>query len=552
MHPTDPNRRRPSRLRALSTLLALALSATGAHAAAGPAGLPAPGPSDAAAADTASKEAAAAFKAKRWAAAKEAGLRAWQAGGGADALETIAVAALQLGQVSLAHQCYQAIVDDPAAGAGVAGRARKQAAALAGQGGAVRVESEPAGARIEIGGGALGPTPLTARAMPGKIEVVATFEDGSKQTRTADVKRGAEVVVRFDGPKPAAAVVPAASPAVVPVVVPAVVPAPPVPEPPPPPPVLASAPPAPEPPIAAAPPAPPSKTPEPPVDDAAAGPVPTNPVLAGMHHLALRLGSGLRQTNTAGLNRVAVMPFEALKGAGAGAEKVESIGAVSAELLSARMAAQPRILQVERRRIADVVGEIQRVEGGQVSPDGAVSVGKLLGANAVILGSVGDAGADYLLTARAVDVETGRILVAADATVPQAGLVALSEDMVEVKTPLGAALRSAAVPGWGQVYNGDVARGITYMALFAGFAGTAIVSAVLGSQAEDEYHENKASTVEARDEGNAHYERANIGLIGLGAVWAVSVVDAWLTGEDARIIHAPPGSEGGASAVFRF
>lgn len=298
----------------------------------------------------------------------------------------------------------------------------------------------------------------------------------------------------------------------------------------------------------------PAATPRPKPDtaEADAGPVPSNPVLAGMHHLALRLGSALRQANTAGLSRVAVMPFEALKGAGADASKVESIGAVSAELLSARLAAQPRLLQVERRRIADVVGEIQRVEGGQVSPDGAVSVGKLVGANAVILGSVGDAGADYLLTARVVDVETGRILVAADATVPQAGLVALSEDMVELKTPLSAALRSAAVPGWGQIYNGDVARGITYMALFAGFAGTAVTSAVLGSKAENEYHENTAATVGARDAANAHYDRANVGLIGLGAIWALSLVDAWLTGEDARIIHAPPGSAGGASAVLRF
>jgi TolB-like protein len=527
-------------LRLLALVGGLCGATSSSFAADGPAGLPPAGPADAAAAEAASKEAAAAFKAKRWGAAREAGLRAWSAGGGADALETIAVAALQLGQVSVAHQCYAAIIADPGAGAGVKTRARNQIAAVEAQGGRLRVESEPSGARVEVAGGALGPTPLDARAMPGKVEVAAIFDDGSKQTRTVEVKRGAETLVRFDGPKPAAAV------AAVPVVAPVPLPLSIAPPPPPPPP---SAPPAPPsvaakpPPPPSAPPAPPSVEPEPPP-----GPVPANPVLAGMHALASRLGSGLRQANATGLNRVAVMPFEALTTS----EKTESLGAVSAELLSARMAAQPRILQVERRRITDVVGEIQRVEGGQVSPDGAVSVGKLLGANAVILGSVGDAGADYLLTARAVDVETGRILVAADTTVPQAGLVALSEDMVEVKTPLGAALRSAAVPGWGQVYNGDTARGITYMALFAGFAGTAIVSAVLGSQAEDEYHENTASTVDARSEGNAHYERANIGLIGLGAVWAVSIVDAWLTGEDARIIHAPPGSDAGASAVFRF
>lgn len=90
------------------------------------------------------------------------------------------------------------------------------------------------------------------------------------------------------------------------------------------------------------------------------------------------------------------------------------------------------------------------------------------------------------------------------------------------------------------------------MGTFAAFAGTAIVSAVLGSQAEDEYHENRAATVPALDDGNAHYRRTNLCLIGRGVVWALSVADAYVTGEDARILHAPPGGDAGVSAAWRF
>ncbi len=526
--------------------VALALSA-GSASGAGPAALPAPGAADPAASGEAMKRAAEAFKGKRWEDALAAGRASWAAGGGADALETIGVAALQLGQAALAWQCYQAIVDDPAAPAKTQGRARNQLKALQGQTGAINVETSPQGAKITVAGVYMGTSPVPPlRAMPGKFEVAAEFAGGAKVAQKVDVGLGKEVPVKLEGPAPAPV---AAVPVVVPVVVPVAVAPPPVPAAPPPPPPPAPVTAAPKPVVAT--PAISKPTPAPQAVDAelAKLPVPTNPVMAGMHRLALKLGSGMRADDPDGLRRVAVMPFEA----STEKKEVEELGNLSAELLAGRMAVQPRMVQVERQRLQSVVGEIKRAEGGQVSPDGAVNVGKLLGANAVILGSVGDAGADYLVTARAVDVETGRVLVASDESVPRAGMVALSEDMVEVKTPLGAALRSAAVPGWGQIYNGDTVRGVAYIVGFAGFAGTAIVSAELGRQAKNDYQENKPSTVDRREDGNTHYERVNIALAGLGVVWLASVLDAYFTGEDARIVHLPDAPSGGASAgVFRF
>lgn len=532
--------------RRLGFCLGLALTLTAAPAfAGGPAALPPPGATDAAASGEAMKRAAEAFKGKRWEDALVAGRASWAAGGGADALETIGVAALQLGQAALAWQCYQAIVDDPAAPAKTQGRARNQLKALQGQTGAINVETSPQGAKITVAGVYMGTSPVPPlRSMPGKFEVAGEFPGGAKVAQKVDVGLGKEVAVKLEGPAQAAA-----APAVVPVVVPVALA----------PPALPVAPPAPPPaPVTAAPlvakPAPkptpaPGASPQAVDAELAKLPVPTNPVMAGMHRLALKLGSGMRADDPDGLRRVAVMPFEA----STEKKEVEELGNLSAELLAGRMAAQPRMVQVERQRLQSVVGEIKRAEGGQVSSDGAVNVGKLLGANAVILGSVGDAGADYLVTARAVDVETGRVLVASDESVPRAGMVALSEDMVEVKTPLGAALRSAAVPGWGQIYNGDTVRGVAYIVGFAGFAGTAIVSAELGREAKNEYQENKPDTVDRRDDGNAHYERVNIALAGLGVVWLASVLDAYFTGEDARIVHLPDAGGGGPSAsVFRF
>ncbi|MSP71847.1 MAG: hypothetical protein EXR76_06655 [Myxococcales bacterium] len=512
-------------------LMLLLLMALPSVALAGPAGLAEPGPRDEATSGEALKRAAQAFKAKDFQAACDAGKQAYAAGGGADALETVAVAALRLGHAALAFQCYEAIAADKTAGAGVAGRARNQLNALGAQTGTVEVKSEPQGAKISVGGIFAGTTPFAPlKILAGKAEVEAVFGDGTKKSEQLTIAAGKSQTVSFAGPQatPVAAPLPVpvvvplpliAAPVIVAVPVPVALPPPPAVEPPTPPPVK------------------PSVTPSGGAISAslAALPVPKNPVMAGMHRLALQLGSGLRSADPTGLRRVAVMPFAATTQA----KDIEALGNLSADLLSGRLVIQPGILQVERSRLDRVVGEVRRAEGGTVSNDGAVSAGKLIGANCVVLGSIGDAGSDYLVTARIVDVESGKVLMAADESIARAGLIALNADAVEVKSPLGAMLRSTAVPGWGQIYNGDTFRGVGYMVGAVAFAGTAVASGVAASQAADEYTGNSKEAVGRRADANTNYQRTNIALAGLGLVWLVSMADAYITGKDARIVNLP-------------
>jgi hypothetical protein len=95
-------------LLATPPIQAAALAAT-------PPGLPEPGTPDAAGLDAANAAIGPAFKAQRWDGALDLGQRAYAAGGGADALETIAVTALRLGHANLAFSAYGAIAADPAA-----------------------------------------------------------------------------------------------------------------------------------------------------------------------------------------------------------------------------------------------------------------------------------------------------------------------------------------------------------------------------------------------------------------------------------------------------
>ena len=256
-------------------------------------------------------------------------------------------------------------------------------------------------------------------------------------------------------------------------------------------------------------------------------------VQEGVQSLANRLVGGMDKTAGAGYRRMAVLPFKVQD---PDAEE-HQLGRVSSELLSSRLAQNPQIIQVERDRLDSVISELKRSEKGELSKDGAVSVGKLLGASNIVLGSISASGADYLITARIVDSETGRVVTAADQIFPKAGMVAISEDVVEVKSKLGAAIRSAVFPGWGQIYTGDMSRGLAYSATFVGMAAGAITSTLLATQAENKYNENTANTVEEREVANGHYDRVNYFLIGLGALWAVAVSDAYITGVDAMTIN---------------
>ena len=614
-----------------------------------PPALAQPGTTDPAVVADADRKAAAAYREKKFDVAVAEAERSYVAGGGANALETEAVAGLRLGNVALAWQCYRAIVTDPTAKPEVAKRADAQLKSLLAQTGELQVATTPDPAKLQIDGAFLGATPLAEpfRLFPGKHHVDATFAGGIVVSRDVEIALAKRLDLAITGPARPAPVVAVA--------------------PPPPPPVIA--PPKPkwfrarltekkieidekvnfdsqqatilpesEPVLqdvagtlqdhpeikhvrveghtdrrgsdddnlalskaragavvdylvahgverarlqpegfGATQPMNPAETPEADaqnrrvefvmfVPEAAPAPAPAPPsdgpvmihpqvcgpmparrahtVPDGVQHLT----DGLAPCIVAGLakddfRRVAVLPFEALDEPA----KEHELGRLASELLSSRLVVRPAIMQVERARLDTVISELQRTERGELQPKTAVRVGKLLGADTVIVGSLAVAGADYLVTTRAVDTETGRVVSAFDQAIDRQGMVAFSEDAVEIKTPVGAAIRSAVAPGWGQYYNGDAVRGVAYGATFVGFAGTAVASILQGNAARDDYDSGGKNQVKRRDEGNAAITRANWCLVGMGAVWAISVVDAYLTGKDARLLKPDAGEWPGAT-----
>ena len=87
----------------------------------------------------------------------------------------------------------------------------------------------------------------------------------------------------------------------------------------------------------------------------------------------------------------------------------DGLGKGIADLLITDMASNPKVRLVDRDRIQTVLQEQNLVKSGAIDPQSAVRVGKILGAQYVILGGFMNANGQMVLTGRTIDVETTEI-----------------------------------------------------------------------------------------------------------------------------------------------
>lgn len=242
-------------------------------------------------------------------------------------------------------------------------------------------------------------------------------------------------------------------------------------------------------------------------------------------------------------HRVAVPYFQEL---GEDVEK-NHLGKLVAEMLAAELGQRDSFVVVERERLDQVMREHRLADLGVVDDATAADVGKVLGAQSLISGTVGEAGPKYEITVKQVDVASGRVLAAGHVGVNRAGLIALSSEAVVTRSKVGALFRSALLPGWGQSYNDDTLKAV----LFAG-AGLATAGGGAGFWAwsldpKRRYERGRPAGVKYRDVANDRIRIANALLIAYGVVWAVNMVDAYVSGRNFTTVEMTPG---GAMARF--
>jgi len=273
---------------------------------------------------------------------------------------------------------------------------------------------------------------------------------------------------------------------------------------------------------------------------------PANDLRGRVRTLAKRLHDGYLAAGTAGpIHRVAILDFDAI---GADAAR-ERLGSVVAEILLSEIAGMPGTLVVERSKLKELVSELKLQGTADMDPRTATEIGRFLGAGSMIVGSVSEAGAEYVLNARQVSVETAAVINAASVSVDRGELVALSKDLVEIKSATGAALRSAVLPGWGQIYNGDTGLGAVFLGAGVGSAAAAGSFAVLYKANSDRYHKNGRDDVPFREKANRYGSLANVMLGAYGLVWALNIAHAYFTGRDGTSVRSPSTAADGAMAA---
>jgi len=121
----------------------------------------------------------------------------------------------------------------------------------------------------------------------------------------------------------------------------------------------------------------------------------------------------LAQAAGPGAIRVAVTDFQP---GGTISDQDRALGAGLQSMLTTDLAASSRITVVERARLADLRKEMKLGHSAAADPATAVKLGRLAGATHLVTGSFTLAGKQMRLDARVIDVATGRVALATNAT----------------------------------------------------------------------------------------------------------------------------------------
>lgn len=79
------------------------------------------------------------------------------------------------------------------------------------------------------------------------------------------------------------------------------------------------------------------------------------------------------------------------------------------ELLISGLSTHPNLILVERQRLGEVLSELELGISGTVRPDTAATIGRLIGAKALVTGRVFSSGDNLVAIARMIGTETGRV-----------------------------------------------------------------------------------------------------------------------------------------------
>ena len=151
--------------------------------------------------------------------------------------------------------------------------------------------------------------------------------------------------------------------------------------------------------------------------------------------IVANLSQQMKESQT---NKVAVVPFPDLNGF------QSALGEFLAEELITQLFVQNpgRFAVVERRQLNKVLEEQQLSTSAVFEADNISKLGKILGVDAIVTGSIADLGAEIKINARAIAISTASVFAAAAAKAPKQGT---AESLMMQNAPLPQSSTTVAI-----------------------------------------------------------------------------------------------------------
>ena len=251
-----------------------------------------------------------------------------------------------------------------------------------------------------------------------------------------------------------------------------------------------------------------------------------------LRRLGDRLAEGLQRLDgDLRYQRVAVLPFDEQ----GSTTKDRELGLLVSAELTTVLRRDHGIMLIERSQLGAVLEEMALGQTGVVEPTKAVEVGKLAGAQGLVIGSVAEAGDRYLVNARVVAADSGEVIFADAVPLPAADLISLSSEAVVLRSRTGALYRSLLLPGWGQIYNRQPIKGGIFVGAEVAAIATAAAFHIRGVDWEGKYDDLGAGAPIAmfdrrRERAETAYMWRNICIYLAIGIHVANVLDALISG----------------------
>jgi TolB-like protein len=268
---------------------------------------------------------------------------------------------------------------------------------------------------------------------------------------------------------------------------------------------------------------------------------------------------------------IAVMPFTM---SGTATNETAEQGRALSEYAVSFFFSQSKYKIVEREQLQKVLAELELSQTGLFDDKKALDAGKMLAAQAIVVGSVGNVLGRKMISVRLINTETGTIISAATITVNADAVSNFAREALGEQTNAsGALFRSIVVPGWGQFFVKKPVQGSLFLSAAVISAGFLVYSidnyATKQSKVDDiangkdivigeSLAANAARLESAKTARNKAQSTLTIAGSALAVVWIGNIIDAAILGsQNARRVKGlyfsmesrPSATEGIAATV---